>query len=83
MGASQVAAEAGEAGRCLWRGAIDHGHPERPPSDDAKHGDEVDEASGGPQAGFLGPAAGFEDGVEDLDFPAHRIPAQHPRCVSW
>lgn len=58
------------------RGAINHGHPEYAPGQDTEDGDQPDEPLGGPQFGFFCPATGFQNLMENLDFPAHRVPMQ-------
>lgn len=38
-----------ELGRCGRRGAIDHGHPEQAPGQDAEYRDQVGQTFGGPE----------------------------------
>ncbi len=61
--------------------AIDHGHPEHAPAQDAEHGDEPHEALRRAQPRRLGPASGLEYFMEHLDLPAQSIPAEHSEGV--
>jgi hypothetical protein len=51
--------------RCVRSGAVDHGHPEQAPGQNAVYGDQIGEPFWGPQLCILGPAAGFEYFVEE------------------
>ena len=72
----QLQLREGHRRRGVRLGAIDHRHPEDPPTQNATGGDHAHEALGGAQPGFLDPAAGLEDFVEDLDPPAQRVPLE-------
>ena len=62
--------------RCIRSGAVDHGHPEQTPGQNAEYGDQVGEAFGGPQPCILGSAAGFEYLVEKFNLPTLGVPVE-------
>lgn len=65
-----------ERGRGIGRKPIHHGHPKVAPAQEAEDCDQVDQAVGSPQPRIFCSAPGFEDLVEDLDFPPLGVPAQ-------
>ena len=60
-------------GRRARRSSGEHRQPQHAPADDAEDRDQVGRAIGGAQFCILSPAAGFQDLMEDLDLPAHRV----------
>ena len=54
----------------------DHRHPRNAPADHAAGSDHVDQPGRRAQTGLLYFAAGFQDLVEELDLPPHRLPPQ-------
>jgi hypothetical protein len=53
---------------------VEHRHPEDAPAQDAIDRNQVCQALSGPEFGFFGPTARFEDLVEHLYFPSQGIP---------
>jgi hypothetical protein len=63
-----------EIWRSIWGGAVEHGYPEDPPTQDAKDGEQIGEALSGPELRFLGSATRLENFVEHLNFPPQSVP---------
>ena len=61
----------------VGRGPVKHREPEHAPAQDTEHREQPDQPLGGSQPRLLGPAARFQDLVEDLDglsaFPPARL----------
>jgi len=55
-------------------GAVDHRHPEHAPTHDAIDRDQVGKPLGRLQARVFCLASGFQDLVERLNLPTHRVP---------
>lgn len=62
--------------RSVRSGAVDHGHPEQAPGQNAEYGDQIGKPLGGPQPCIFGSAAGFEYLVEEFDLPTLGIPVE-------
>ena len=60
----------------IWGGPIEHRHPEHAPAQNAKHGDQLDQAFRGSEPRFLSSATGFQHLVERLNLPPQGIPAK-------
>jgi|SRR6516162_1921999 len=63
----------------IWGGPIEHRHPEHAPAQNAKHGDQLDQAFRGSEPRFLSSATGFQHLVERLNLPPQGIPAKLSR----
>ena len=63
------------SGRVRCR-TVEHRHPEDAPTQDTEDGDQIDQAVGGAELGFLSFAAGFQDLVKRFNFPACGIPLE-------